>query len=189
MRGDTALAAGARQDLPRDLFAVFNKLLIKRLPRRIILCFYLDRAARPLAGLGATCKTSQLAARARPAENIPSCPTLCGYCRAGTKSSRHQCAWQKEKEQRVLSFCAQKTGRGFTLPPRPAGYAVFYRSTSDRISPFVRRVTTRQGMFLPHWAKARSTAACRPPQQGTSIRSTVTERRSFCASIWASLSA
>ena len=48
---------------------------------------------------------------------------------------------------------------------------------------------TASAMPRPDAASARCTAAASPPQQGTSMRSTVTERISFCRKTCASFSA
>ena len=50
-------------------------------------------------------------------------------------------------------------------------FAIIYRS---RIRPSTEKVTTFQGMNLPLFLRAVTAACSRPPQQGTSIRRTVT---------------
>ena len=45
--------------------------------------------------------------------------------------------------------------------------------------PSMEKVTTCQGMNLPLFFRAVTAACSRPPQQGTSMRSTVTLRMSF----------
>ena len=55
-------------------------------------------------------------------------------------------------------------------------------------SPLTAKVTTSKGMSLPDWAQASAAARSRPPQQGTSMRATVTEVMSLAAMMAASLS-
>ena len=56
-----------------------------------------------------------------------------------------------------------------TVLPRHTGQ-------SDRMRPSVEITATRQGMNLPLCCNARLTAFSMPPQQGTSMRTIVTER-------------
>ena len=53
----------------------------------------------------------------------------------------------------------------------------------SRIFPSMEIVTTCQGIILPQSCSAFFAAISRPPQHGTSMRSTVTERISFCFKI------
>ena len=59
----------------------------------------------------------------------------------------------------------------------------------ERTSPLVASTTTCQGIILPLCCKARLTAFSIPPQQGTSMRTTVTLWMSFCRRISVSFSA
>ena len=58
----------------------------------------------------------------------------------------------------------------------------------SRIFPSMEIVTTCQGIILPQSCSAFFAAISRPPQHGTSMRSTVTERISFCFRISVSFS-
>ena len=75
--------------------------------------------------------------------------------------------------------------------------AVFLRSSllirsrasqRSRILPSTENVTTCQGIILPLFCRAVTTARYSPPQQGTSIRRTVTLLMSFWRRIWVSFS-
>ena len=68
-------------------------------------------------------------------------------------------------------------------------FLLFQQRSPSRIRPSVAMVTTFQGISLPLSSKARFTAFSSPPQQGTSIRTTVTLRMSLLRRIWPSFSA
>ena len=59
----------------------------------------------------------------------------------------------------------------------------FHTRLTDRISPSVPMICTLTGMFLPQAFTASLTARSIPPQQGTSMRVTVTVRIEFCERI------
>ena len=58
----------------------------------------------------------------------------------------------------------------------------------SRIRPSTDSVTTCQGMIFPLACKAFFTASSSPPQQGTSIRTTVRLAMLLCRRIWVSFS-
>ena len=62
------------------------------------------------------------------------------------------------------------------------------RTHSSKILPSVEIVTTFHGINFPLCCKAAFAARSSPPQQGTSMRTTVTLRMSFCRRISVSLS-
>ena len=63
-----------------------------------------------------------------------------------------------------------------------------WRTHSSKILPSVEIVTTFHGINFPLCCKAAFAARSSPPQQGTSMRTTVTLRMSFCRRISVSLS-
>ena len=63
-------------------------------------------------------------------------------------------------------------------------FCVFYSASV----PSILTTCTVRGMSLPQAASAVFTACSSPPQQGTSIRSSVTERMSFSRSMAVSFS-
>lgn len=84
--------------------------------------------------------------------------------RDGLARSGKNCAVLSRNESGAAYASGRSTG--------PAGAA-------GRMSPFLPMVTTSQGSFLPERATASDTACSMPPQQGTSMRSTVMLRTAF----------
>ena len=79
----------------------------------------------------------------------------------------------------TVRFVAAAIGCGHCPPnpylsPRLNRWPLFYKTF-----PSTDSVTTRQGRSFPLRSSARLTANSSPPQQGTSMRVTVTERTSF----------
>ena len=74
-------------------------------------------------------------------------------------------------------------------PPRSLGSGAGLCPYRSRMRPSVEMTVTCQGMSLPQFWRARFTAFSRPPQQGTSMRTTVTLLISLRRRISVSLSA
>lgn len=95
-------------------------------------------------------------------------------------------------------FADDLAGQAGYLPARDsaAAWGIFLinasigaASYSSMIWPSVERVTMCQGIILPLFCSARTAALARPPQQGTSMRATVTLLMSFSRRMAVSLSA
>ena len=88
-----------------------------------------------------------------------------------------------------ISGAACAAGRLFTLKTKHISHTFYpFPANYSRILPSVEIVTTCQGMNFPLFFSAVTAACSIPPQQGTSMRTTVSDRISFSRMICSSFS-
>ncbi len=95
-------------------------------------------------------------------------------------------AARRHKNNDIISGC-RKSRRLFRQPGRAALRAALFTSIHASVPSMFTTCTVR-GMSFPLRSSAALTACSSPPQQGTSIRSSVTERMSLLCSTAASFS-
>ena len=119
--------------------------------------------------------------------------------REGPYSSRHLLFFQRGLH-RFKAAASGSSVRPFSSPPAPLAKSSLKKALGrflcllkalryDRIFPLTDMVTTCTGICLPLACSALVTAFSIPPQQGTSIRTTVTLRMSFSLKMAVSFSA
>lgn len=114
---------------------------------------------------GCFCRNCLQSTRWRYKRNAPSCTPFYdarGYCKLLLPS-------ESSRFRPIIPL--KHICNSFSVSPISA--------QSSKIRPSVEMVTTCHGRNFPLFCSARSTAAWIPPQQGTSIRTTVTLRISF----------
>ena len=107
-------------------------------------------------------------------------------CKACVERSDYFRAARRHKNNDIISGC-RKSRRLFRQPGKAALRAALFTSIHASV-PSIFTTCTVRGMFFPLRSSAALTACSSPPQQGTSIRSSVTERMSLPCSTAASFS-